>query len=34
VFDLLIAHVHDAWLYTRNAVDLMGLADLVEVDSI
>ena len=33
-FDLLIAataHAHDARLYTRNAADLAGLDDLVEV---
>lgn len=33
-FDLLIAataHAHDARLYTRNAADLVGLDDLVEV---
>lgn len=35
--DLLIAataHAHDARLYTRNAADLYGLEDLVEVVSI
>lgn len=34
VFDLLIAataHTHGARLYTRNAADLIGLDDLVEV---
>ena len=34
VFDLLIAataHAHDARLYTRNADDLRGLDDLVEI---
>lgn len=34
VFDLLIAataHAHDARLYTRNAADLIGLDDLVEI---
>ncbi|NOX29507.1 MAG: type II toxin-antitoxin system VapC family toxin, partial [Actinobacteria bacterium] len=34
VFDLLIAataHAHDARLYTRNAADLAGLDDLVEI---
>jgi predicted nucleic acid-binding protein len=33
-FDLLIAataHAHDARLYTRNAADLIGLEDLVEI---
>lgn len=35
--DLLIAataHAHDARLYTRNAADLRGLEDLVEVVSV
>lgn len=35
--DLLIAataHAHDARLYTRNAKDLVGLEDLVEVVSV
>jgi len=34
VFDLLIAataHAHDARVYTRNAVDLAGLDDLIEI---
>ena len=34
VFDLLIAataHAHGARLYTRNAADLLGIEDLVEV---
>ncbi|NOX31504.1 MAG: type II toxin-antitoxin system VapC family toxin [Actinobacteria bacterium] len=34
VFDLLIAataHAHDARLYTRNAVDLIGLEELIEI---
>jgi len=34
VFDLLIAataHAHEARLYTRNAVDLVGLDDLIEI---
>jgi len=34
VMDLLIAataHAHDATLYTRNAVDLVGVEDLVEI---
>lgn len=34
VFDLLIAataHAHDARLYTRNAADLVGLDDLIEI---
>ena len=34
VFDLLIAataHAHEASLYTRNAVDLVGLDDLIEI---
>lgn len=34
VFDLLIAataHAHEARLYTRNAVDLVGLDDLMEI---
>ncbi len=33
-FDLLIAataHAHDARLYTRNATDLVGLGDLLEI---
>lgn len=33
-FDLLIAataHAHDARLYTRNAADLVGLDDLIEI---
>lgn len=33
-FDLLIAataHAHDARLYTRNAADLLGVDDLLEV---
>ena len=33
-FDLLIAataHAHEARLYTRNAVDLVGLDDLIEI---
>jgi len=37
VFDLLIAataHAHDARLYTRNASNLIGLDDLVEIVSI
>jgi len=37
VFDLLIAataHANDARLYTRNAADLIGLDDLVEIVSI
>ncbi len=37
VFDLLIAataHAHGARLYTRNAADLTGLADLVEIVSV
>ena len=36
-FDLLIAataHAHDARLYTRNAADLIGLEDLVEIVAI
>jgi len=36
VFDLLIAataHAHGARLYTRNAADLIGLDDLVEIVS-
>ena len=34
VFDLLIAataHAHEARLYTRNAADLVGLDDLIEI---
>ena len=34
VFDLLIAataHAHEARLYTRNAVDFVGLDDLMEI---
>ena len=34
VFDLLIAataHAHEARLYTRNGVDLVGLDDLIEI---
>jgi predicted nucleic acid-binding protein len=37
VFDLLIAataHAHDARLYTRNAADLVGLDDLLEIVAI
>lgn len=37
VMDLLIAataHAHDARLYTRNASDLVGVTDLVEVISV
>jgi len=36
-FDLLIAataHAHDARLYTRNAADLIGLEDLLEIVAI
>lgn len=36
-FDLLIAataHAHDARLYTRNAADLVGLDDLVDIVSV
>ena len=37
VFDLLIAataHAHEARLYTRNATDLVGLDDLIEIVAI
>ncbi|MBL4686268.1 MAG: type II toxin-antitoxin system VapC family toxin [Nannocystaceae bacterium] len=37
VFDLLIAataHAHGARLYTRNAADLIGLEDLVDIVSV
>jgi predicted nucleic acid-binding protein len=37
VFDLLIAataHAHGARLYTRNAADLVGIEDLVEIVAI